>query len=102
MAGTPLSRFWTGGQAIEKYSAHKGSIDLVLLDLVMPGMSGEECLERLLEMDPQARIVVASGSLTDDERRRRLTDKVLGYIGKPYDAHSLMDALHGALAHVEA
>ena len=102
MAGHTAIAAFDGDQAIEKYSAHKGSIDLVLLDLVMPGMSGEECLERLLEMDPQARIVVASGSLTDDERRRRLTDKVLGYIGKPYDAHSLMDALHGALAHVEA
>lgn len=102
LAGHTAIAALDGDQAIEKYRERNGSIDLVLLDLVMPGMNGEECLARLLEIDPNVRVVVASGLLTDDERRRRLDDRVVGHIGKPYDAHALIDAVHGALAVTEA
>ncbi len=48
-----------GEAALDKYSIE--AADLVILDLSMPGMGGEKCMEQLLKMDPKAKILLASG-----------------------------------------
>jgi DNA-binding NtrC family response regulator len=45
----------SGSEAIELYELHRDTIDLVLLDVIMPGMSGPETLSALQELNPQVR-----------------------------------------------
>ena len=48
--------------ALELYKKDVGKIDLILLDIVMPGIGGLICIERLIEINPKAKIIVVSGS----------------------------------------
>ena len=52
-----------GNEALELYEKHREEIKLVILDLIMRGMRGEECLQALLRMDPKVRVLMASGAL---------------------------------------
>jgi hypothetical protein len=65
-----------GLQALEIYQQEKGRIDLVLLDLAMPRLSGDDTFRRLREIDPNVRVLLSSGYFPED---LTLTDpQVLG------------------------
>lgn len=51
----------SGEEALEVYGRHGQQVDVVILDLGMPGMGGRICLDKLIERDPQAKVIVASG-----------------------------------------
>jgi CheY-like chemotaxis protein len=57
-AGYKVRTASAGEKALEVYGQKPGKIDLVLLDLIMPGMGGAKCLQELLHIDPAAKIVV--------------------------------------------
>jgi CheY-like chemotaxis protein len=50
-----------GNEALNLYAKENDKISLVILDLIMPEMGGQECLEKLREIDPDAKIVITSG-----------------------------------------
>ncbi len=79
-----------GEEALRVYQQKGEEIDLVILDLGMPGMGGFKCLERLLALDPKARVIVASGY--NDRRQIREVDRAgaKGFLGKPYRLGSLL------------
>ena len=80
-----------GEDALKIYHGKKGDIDLVILDIGMPGMGGHQCLRELLQADPEARAIVASGYLINEEGKKAMDSGAVGYIGKPYH---LTDLLH--------
>jgi DNA-binding NtrC family response regulator len=71
--------------------------DVVLLDLVMPGMSGEVALERFQLFDPTLPIVVVSGNQDEDLARETLTKGAFDYIKKPFDLPVLERVLAGSI-----
>jgi PAS domain S-box-containing protein len=77
-----------GQDALDVYRRRKGEIDLVILDLTMPRLSGRDTLRQLLEMDPRVRMLFSSGysaeQVTGPER-----DGVLGFVNKPYRPQEL-------------
>ena len=77
-----------GERALAVLESRRGRIDLVLLDLTMPVLSGEETLDRLLARWPRAGILATSG-YDEQESRRRLGRRVAGFIHKPYNAAQL-------------
>lgn len=91
-----------GPEAIHIFRIDHNSIGAVVLDWVLPGMRGDEILDRLLEIDAQARVVLFTGypHLLDEATGRRLAPKVRGFLRKPFAAQQLLDtvdqALHGA------
>jgi len=82
-----------GREALEKYNAERDSISLVILDLFMPEMGGKECLRELLKMDPNVRILVASGFTQDGEIGDALDSGARGFIGKPFDMPQLLEQI---------
>ena len=78
-----------GDQAVKLYSSWRP--ELVLLDVNMPGMDGMECARRILEIDPEARIVIFSGYEPSQPKLPDLLDKKLlkGYLTKPADIFEL-------------
>ena len=97
MGGYRVVKARSGEEALEIYIAQKADVSLVILDLIMPGMGGNRCLEELLRVDPEVRVLVASGyspnGLTQAEKGRGAR----GFINKPYDAKDLLIAVRNIL-----
>ncbi|HLN26860.1 MAG TPA: PAS domain S-box protein [Gemmataceae bacterium] len=85
-----------GQQAVDIYRHGPESIDLVILDLTMPRLSGHDAFRQLLQLDPDVRVLFASGysaehvSEADHER-------LLGFVGKPYQPQDLARTVRSAL-----
>ncbi len=77
----------SGEEALEAYRLEE--IDLVLLDLNMPGMGGHRCLQELLRVDPLVKVVIASGYSAEGHGRESLSAGAKGFIGKPYQLRDL-------------
>ena len=80
-----------GAEALEVYRAAAGAITLVLLDLTMPVMNGEEALRQMQAINPQVRVLLSSG-YNEVEAVQRFAGKGLaGFIQKPYTAAALAE-----------
>lgn len=79
----------SGMEAIETYKARKDAIALVILDLVMPGMDGEETFYRLREINPGVKVILASGYSKNDSINRVMQKGCSAFVQKPYDIRAL-------------
>ncbi len=86
-----------GHQALEVYREHRDEIALVLLDLTMPRMDGEEALCELRLIDPEVRVVMSSGYTESDVVARLAGKGVAGFLQKPYALAELREKLRVAL-----
>jgi PAS domain S-box-containing protein len=86
-----------GVSALEAYREQLELINLVLLDLTMPVMNGEETLRRLQMLNPDVKVLLSSG-YNEVEAVQRFAGKGLaGFIQKPYTAAALAEKVREAL-----
>jgi CheY-like chemotaxis protein len=85
-----------GHSAIDVYGENAGEIDAVILDLSMPGMDGEECLEELLKINPDVRVLISSGHNLD-ELNDSVAKAIRGVIQKPYQIRELAGRVRSVL-----
>ncbi len=88
----------SGEEALLRFGAHPGDIDLIILDLGMPGMGGYRCLTELLKMDPAVRILIASGYGPVGQAQEALKSGAKGFIGKPYRIEDMLAAIRKVMA----
>jgi two-component system cell cycle sensor histidine kinase/response regulator CckA len=86
-----------GREALAIYAQHRDEITLVLLDLAMPHMDGEETFRELRLVDPGVRVVMSSGYTEHDVVSRFTADGLLGFVQKPYSLAELAAQLQAAL-----
>ena len=87
----------SGRDGLELLAKLDFAVDLVVLDMTMPGMSGEESLKHLRSIRPELLVVLSSG-YNEMDATRRLTGKGLaGFIQKPYSARRLAEQIKIAL-----
>jgi len=87
----------SGPAAMDVCKRHPGEIALVVLDLSMPGMSGEETLPELRKIRPGIRVMVSSGYSEDETMRFFQGYPVSGFIQKPYTAAQLAEKVKAAV-----
>jgi CheY-like chemotaxis protein len=85
-----------GKEAIEVYKKHRETIDLVLLDIIMPNMKGGEVFDRLKKINPNIKVLLSSGYSIDGEASQILERGCSGFIQKPFDMNQLSKSI-GAL-----
>ena len=90
-----------GQEALDVFRARRDSIRLVLLDLTMPVMDGEEALRSLKTIHPNVRVLLSSGFNEVEAVRRFVGKGLAGFIQKPYTATQLAERVKQAIA-VEA
>ncbi len=82
-----------GREAVEIYSFRGKEIALVLLDLTMPRMNGEEAFRELRRIDPDVRVVLSSGYSEQEIAARFAGRGLAGFIQKPYQVERLRETL---------
>jgi DNA-binding NtrC family response regulator len=80
-----------GNEALNLYEKHREEIRLVILDLLMPGMGGKQCLEALRKLDPNVRVLVASGAMNSAIEADLKKIGASGLIAKPFDTPQLLE-----------
>ena len=73
-----------GKKALEVYEAEKDGIDLIILDMIMPGMGGGDTFDRIRAIEPQAKVLLSSGYSLDGEANDILKRGCDGFIQKPF------------------
>ncbi len=90
-----------GWQAVNMYRERKDNISLVLLDLTMPRMNGEEAFRELRQINPNVRVILASGYSEDDIAARFTGKGLAGCLQKPYTVDRLRSLLSTLLPKAE-
>jgi len=86
-----------GEEALQVYKAKQQPIDLVILDMVMPGMGGGETFDRLRELDPGLKVLLSSGYSLDGQAKEILHRGCNGFIQKPFDIKQLSQKIRELL-----
>ena len=85
-----------GVDALNVYRSKHDEINLVVLDLTMPRLSGRDVLQKLVEIDPNVRVLLASGYSAEHIIELE-SDRILGFVGKPYRPDDLARQVRSAL-----
>ncbi len=83
--------------AIDLYSEHHQKISMVILDLIMPGMGGGEVFDKLREIKPEAKILLASGYSINGEASSIMDRGCKGFIQKPFNIQELSKKINEVL-----
>ena len=86
-----------GESALQLYGEEQEKIDLVILDLIMPGMGGKHCLVELLKINLEAKVAIASGYSPDGPTKEILKNGAKGFISKPYDLRQMLRVVREVL-----
>ena len=76
-------------EALEVYGSSKGKIDLVILDMIMPEMGGEETFSRMKEIDPEIKVLLSSGYNIEGQAKEIIDRGCNGFIQKPFSINDL-------------
>ncbi len=87
----------SGREALEVFSQYKDELDLVILDLVLPEMMGEEIFMALKEMDPQVKVLVTTGMGAAPSLERLLESGAKGVVTKPFNFAELLEKVRSIL-----
>jgi PAS domain S-box-containing protein len=87
-----------GRHTVELYAKVQDKIDLVILDIVMPDMSGGDVYDRLKEINPDVKVLLASGYSIDDQAREIMERGCDDFIQKPFSLKSMSEKISGILS----
>jgi two-component system, cell cycle sensor histidine kinase and response regulator CckA len=87
----------SGKSAIEIYQQHRGDIDLVILDMIMPDLGGGPVYDRLKKINPEVKVLLSSGYSIDGQATDILNKGCNGFIQKPFNLKRLSEKLRTIL-----
>ncbi len=91
-----------GARGVELFREHADEIDVVLLDMTMPGMSGGEVFEQIVSIRPDTKVIISSGYSTESVASRFAHRKPAGFVHKPFTADTLMQGISQVLRNGKA
>ncbi|MBN2034182.1 MAG: response regulator [Deltaproteobacteria bacterium] len=87
----------SGEKAVRLFKCYCGAIDLVILDMIMPEMSGAEVFHRLRKVNPHPKVLLSSGYSLEEQARELLREGCVGFIQKPYSMSELSEKVKDAI-----
>jgi len=96
-AGYNVVEAGNGREALDLYKKNQNNISLIILDLIMPEMGGKQCLEELFKLNPNLKVLIASGYSADELLEKAVQKMARGFVGKPFDRKELLRAVRNVL-----
>jgi two-component system cell cycle sensor histidine kinase/response regulator CckA len=87
----------SGEEALQLFGDLGRGIDLVVLDLNMPGMGGLLCLQEMRRRNPAAKVIIASGYVASEHAGSSGIQGAAGFVPKPYRRDDMLQAVRGVL-----
>jgi CheY-like chemotaxis protein len=87
----------SGQEAIALYQTRKQEIDLVILDMIMPGMGGGDTFDRLKAIKPEIKVILSTGYSFTGQAREIMARGCRGFIQKPFKIETLSQKVREAL-----
>jgi two-component system, cell cycle sensor histidine kinase and response regulator CckA len=87
-----------GREALKIYEPKRDEISLVILDLIMPEMSGRDCLMEMLRIEPSVKVIIASGYSPSDDLLKEIKPLVKGFLHKPFGIAQLLESVSSVLS----
>lgn len=87
-----------GLDCLKVYQAHQEKIELVLLDMTMPGMDGEEAFIELHKINPDIQVIITTGCTEEVVREKFKDFSVSGFVHKPFKMEFLDEQISALLA----
>ncbi|MBF0530625.1 MAG: response regulator, partial [Deltaproteobacteria bacterium] len=87
----------SGEEALELIQTMSSHVHLVILDLGMPGMGGQECLRRMLKLAPQVKIMISSGFASENHVQAAMKEGAAAYLVKPFHLTEFITKIRGIL-----
>jgi PAS domain S-box-containing protein len=87
----------SGKTAIDLFTRHHSRIALVILDLIMPGLSGSDTFDKLKKIDPSVKVLLSSGYSAEGPTRKVLARGCAGFLQKPFDLQILSKKIRAVL-----
>ena len=91
-----------GPEALQLFEQNWKSIDLVILDMIMPQMSGKEVFRKMKEINPEVNVILASGFSSEENTQDLMMDGLSDLIQKPYRLQDLSNKIHTVLSKLTA
>ncbi len=88
----------SGEQALELFRERGDEVDVVILDIGMPGMGGRVCLEKLLEIDPETRVIISTGYGARSDEEEAMQAGARGFLVKPSPISEILDKIEAVLS----
>lgn len=88
----------SGAEAIRIFRENPGAVDLVVLDMVLPGLGGGEIFDVLQEIDPNVRVLISTGYSLQGQAREILERGCRGFIQKPFSMEELSEKIRDVLS----
>jgi CheY-like chemotaxis protein len=87
----------SGEKALEIFKQKQRAIDLIIMDLGMPGIGGHKTMVELLKLNPRVKVIIASGYSADSQVKEALAAGAAGFVGKPYKLNDLLRKIRWVL-----
>jgi two-component system, cell cycle sensor histidine kinase and response regulator CckA len=87
--GYTVFKAGSGMEAIDIYKENKDTVDMIILDMVMPDMGGGEVYDRVKQINPDVKVLLSSGYSIDGKARDILGRGCNGFIQKPFNMKDL-------------
>ena len=87
----------TGEAGLEVFKSGRSGIDLIILDLGMPGMGGRACLKELLTLDPMVKVVIVTGYSGPRQAEEMFKAGAKAFISKPFRLGDMLKKIRETL-----
>jgi len=86
-----------GAGALSAFETHRGRVDLVLLDIMMPGMEGDQVYREMKKMEPGVKVVLCSGFSVEGKVGALLDEGACAFVQKPFEFRDLRNTISQVL-----
>ena len=91
--GHKVFKAHSGSEGLKIFETNRNQIDLIISDMNMPEMDGQEVIAKLRKIDRNVKVLLSSGALLDSDEKEVIKRGFIGLLKKPYKINSLSEKM---------